>query len=299
MNYFIASLLVSALSAASAAQERPLIVASGTVSQDRENEFRLMPRYTNEKWIYSSTKAGNPLYSLYETQRTAAGWSAPIRFNPAPDFKAVNTLEAFFTDDGRYVFFVSDKDTTSSEDFDIWMAPTDNGKVGSPKKLPKLINSTSGEWFPSYQNGNLLFGSERPGGLGRIDLYTAKFDGTTASQLTAFPAPINSRYEDFDPVMARDGSFLIFSSNRPSQYEGNRLFIVFRETNGTWSTLISLGKELAPHTDGSAASLSADQKTLYFTARATSPRRSGDLYSIDFQPILTKLRAEPKNSRND
>ena len=299
MKLFSVSILIATLSVAGLAQETPQMVAADTVSKNRENEFRLMPRHWDGKWVYSRAKAGKPLYSLYETRKTPAGWSAPVRFNPAPGFVNANTLEAFFTQDGKYVFFVSDKGTTSSQDFDIWVSSADEGKIGSATKLPALINSTSGEWFPSYQNGELLFGSERPGGLGGIDLYTAKFDGTTASQLKAFPEPINSRFEDFDPVMAQDGSFLIFSSNRPSKHEGTHLFIVFREENGTWSRLINLGKELAPHTGGSAASLSADEETLYFTARATSPRSSGDLYSVDFQPILTKLRAESKKGGND
>ena len=269
----------------------PKMIEDGRVSIDGENEFRFHANVRPLGSVYTTARRGKPIYQTMIAPTTLG--VLPHRWLPDQSFKTADVLETFFDLTRDRVYFVSNKGSANPDNYDIWMAKFDGQTTSDPKRLPSPINSTAGEWYPSVGKDYIMFGSEREKGFGGLDIYMADYDGTAATNVRLMPKPINSVYEDFDPILANDGSFLIFSSNRPSKYAGSRLFMIFRRPNNTWSRLVNLGKELAPYISGSAATLSKDESVLYFTA-GSDGRKAGDIYSIGFQPILERLKAESK-----
>jgi Tol biopolymer transport system component len=125
------------------------------------------------------------------------------------------------------------------------------------------------------EDGVIWFASDRPGGTGGWDLYTAQ----PAGQDFTAPEPLaalNSVVWEFNPAISADGTTLLFTSiNRPG---GSGLGDLFRATltDGAWDV-----QPLPMNTsaDEYHPSLSPDGATLYFVRRAGN----GDLYEVPFE----------------
>jgi len=76
---------------------------------------------------------------------------------------------------------------------------------------------------------------------------------------------VNSAANDWFPTLARDGSFMIFVSERPGGYGACDLYIS-RRVGGEWQPPENLGPNVNTSGMDSAPYLSADDSTLYFTS---------------------------------
>jgi serine/threonine protein kinase/Tol biopolymer transport system component len=105
--------------------------------------------------------------------------------------------------------------------FDLWVATraTVDDRWSAPVNLGPEINSPANDEFPEISADGLLllFGSDRPGGYGRLDLYMARRTTTKdpwASPVNLGPTVNSSSHESAARISA-DGSTLYFHSNRP------------------------------------------------------------------------------------
>ncbi len=100
---------------------------------------------------------------------------------------------------------------------------------------------------------------------GHFHLFVAKLERGIYASST--PAPFDdSRYSSFDPTVAGDGSFVIFSSNRPPAKAGKNGVFISYDRNGTWTTPADMGPSVNPNGDTTEARLSPDGRSLYFTS---------------------------------
>jgi len=106
---------------------------------------------------------------------------------------------------------------------DIWMVKRDkkNKPWGKPINLGSEINTEYDEVFPFIRpDGVLYFASNKPSGMGGLDIYEAKKkDETNWDSPINMKSPINSSYDDFAMVWGKSiekGTFNLgyFSSNR-------------------------------------------------------------------------------------
>ena len=99
---------------------------------------------------------------------------------------------------------------TASERYSDWSAPVNLG-------APINTSATEQKGALSKDGLTLYFGSDRPGGLGSLDLYVshrATLDSPWDEPINLGPA-INSSGFDNGPSLSNDGHILFFSSNRP------------------------------------------------------------------------------------
>ncbi|MEO0901933.1 MAG: hypothetical protein AAFY00_07875, partial [Bacteroidota bacterium] len=147
----------------------------------------------------------------------------------------------------------------------IWYADKKEDAWAKPKPLPAPMNSEEfDEYFFSISNkGNVFFSSNRKGGEGSFDIYTAKLLGDSK-----FSTPVNAgrplsteKYE-FDPYIAPDESFILFSI-----YENNDsdLYVSLKNENGNWTEPQNLGDTINITGQDFAPSLSADGKFIFFS----------------------------------
>lgn len=140
----------------------------------------------------------------------ARGWSVP----EAPAF-AGDGVEAdpFFTNGGRTLYFISTRSTDGvhRSDLDIWRVDrAADGAWGTPERLPEPVNSTAQEWFPRPgPDGWLYFGSGRPGGLGRTDIWRAKQDEAGKWLVENAGPALNSPADEYEPLPSPDGQSMI------------------------------------------------------------------------------------------
>src|SRR5262249_60095711 len=74
------------------------------------------------------------------------------------------------------------------------------------------VNSDANEWFPTVsKNGNLYFGSERPGGKGRCDLYVSRRGGGKNQTPENLCEAINNAANEGEPFIAPGENYIFFS----------------------------------------------------------------------------------------
>lgn len=199
----------------------------------------------------------------------AAGWSTPVDAAFAGDGVEA---DPWFTADGKRLYFISNRSTDGArhKDMDIWRVErSDDGHWGEPQRLPAPVNSRGHEWFPRpAADGWLYFGSDRPGGLGKTDIWRARRDAHGQWQVENLGASINTADDEYEPLVSPDGRFMVVMA-ADGLYRSDR-------TDSNWS----LKQKLAPVTaNGSeiGALFSPSGKSLLF-ARDTKGERSGEFF---------------------
>jgi len=179
--------------------------------------------------------------------------------------------EPFITRDGNTMYFMAILPPKNNE---IWHADqyrvnkTANG-WGSSERLDTIINSKASEWHVSLTDNNMMyFTSERENGTSALhgDIYRVELSGGKFINRKKLPYPVNTDYNDSDPLIAPDESFLIFHSDRPGGFGQHDLYISFNK-NGKWTDPVNMGNKI--NTDGweMAPALTPDRKYLLFTRR--------------------------------
>ncbi|MCP4442655.1 MAG: tetratricopeptide repeat protein [Aureispira sp.] len=106
-----------------------------------------------------------------------------------------------------------------------------NGKWTPARNLGPNINTPHDEVSPflSKDGRTLYFSSNKPEGMGGLDIYKAVFDDETRLWSTSenMLPPINSSGDDFDFHLAKDGLSAYFSSERAECIGGTDLFSAY------------------------------------------------------------------------
>jgi len=177
--------------------------------------------------------------------------------------------EPCITPDGSRMFFTAilppgDK-PWHSDLYYLDRTPTGWSK---PHLLPAPVNTPTSEWHSSVTNdGVLYFASERDGGRLSADIFRAAPVNGGYPVVEKLSDVINTKYNDCDPLIAPDESYLIFHSNRPGGFGEHDLYISFRDKQGQWSSLRNMGPAINRAGWEMAPSLTPDARFLLFTRR--------------------------------
>lgn len=108
----------------------------------------------------------------------------------------------------------------------------------------------------------------------------------------SLPACINSPSLDWTPYIARDDSYLIFSSNRHNSNDAGDLYISFHDINADiWSEPINMGEPINTWAQERFPTVSPDGKYLFFT-RWTENNHM-DIFWVSAK-IIDRLREKNK-----
>lgn len=131
---------------------------------------------------------------------------------------------ACFSTDGKVLYFVSDMPGSIGKT-DIYYSTIFDGKWGDPVNLGPKVNTEWKEVFPHITKGGYLyFSSDRPEGMGGLDLYKAKGNKTNWSLSENLRYPMNSSKDDFGLLMDSTGNSGYFSSNRLGGYGSDDIY---------------------------------------------------------------------------
>lgn len=200
------------------------------------------------------------------------GWS-----KPEPPVFAGDGVEAdpYFTADGRTLYFISTRSTDGIQrgDLDNWRVDRDEkGAWGVPVRLPEPINSSGREWFPRpAPDGWLYFGSDRPGGLGRTDIWRARPGAVGRWTVENLGPAINTAADEYEPLPSPDGSKMIVMA-------GDGLYET-RRTDSGWSPRVKLPPEVNVNASEIGAVFSPSGRTLLFSRDTGSPD-SGEFFIL-------------------
>jgi Tol biopolymer transport system component len=237
---------------------------------------------------------------IMSSQRKGTDWSAP---QPVSFSSQNGDLEPAFSPDGKYLIFASGRPTTPSgtalegryngqvlpgRGGNLWRVTRTKNGWGSPEVLPPVINTNSSIFSPAITADGSLYFMRADNGINFYIYRSQKKNGQ-------YEAPVrvsfggDTTHSDYDPAVAPDESFIIFSSGRPPAPKTTDLFIAFRTANG-WGDPIDLRSALSDLVYGVEARLSPDSKTLYFTnSRSASGATSPDgqfIWQVDISSLL-------------
>src|SRR5574341_479191 len=148
------------------------------------------------------------------------------------------------------------------------------------------LNTPSLDGCPilSRDGQQLYMASDRPGGLGGIDIWVAERtsrDGPFGAPVN-MGAPINSSSNDFCPSPLRDGQGFLFVSTRPRGCGGSDIYLTRRHPDG-WEAPVNLGCGVNSSADEAGPVLSFAEPgppTLYFSSNRPDEQGNvdADLY---------------------
>ncbi|MEM1134516.1 MAG: hypothetical protein AAGI07_01665 [Bacteroidota bacterium] len=225
--------------------------------------------------------------NIYYAKKVNDVWTAPT----IASFSSPHHQDAdpFFTTEGNRVYFVSSRPThvtDSTNDFNIWYADRNGESWHEPIALPAPINTDYQEYFFSISDkGNAFFSSNRSGGLGSFDIYQTKIleDGSM-SKPTNVGKPISSEYYEYDPFVASDESFMVYTIiDKPGGEGKSDIYFSIKGENGEWTNPINLGDKVNTAEEDFAASISPDNQYLFYT-------NNGELHWVSIE-LLDALKA--------
>lgn len=153
---------------------------------------------------------------IYYTRRSDASWSKGQKLHISNDTISVFAHPAI-SPDGHYLYFISNT-VGGQGGTDIWRASIDGEKVTYFENLGDKVNSPNDEMFPTFSpDGILYFSSNRKGGFGGLDIYSAREDQWGTWHVQHIASPINSTADDFGMTFKRkteENQEGWFSSNR-------------------------------------------------------------------------------------
>jgi chitodextrinase len=119
--------------------------------------------------------------------------------------------------DGKFIYFSSDMPGGSGGS-DLYSCEMVNGEWSTPVNLGPGVNTSGSENYPFiHPSGKLYFTSDRPGGIGKLDIYFTSLSKGTWEAPILLPEPINSTSDDFALVAETDLQKGYFSSNRRNE----------------------------------------------------------------------------------
>jgi hypothetical protein len=209
-------------------------------------------------------------WRLFTSHCDAKGWLEP---QPPPFAGDGVEADPWFSADGSTLWFISTRSTDGvrRKDLDLWRVARDaGGKWGAPERLPEPLNSSGNEWFPRpAKDGWLYFGSNRPGGFGKTDIWRARQDPSGAWRVENAGAALNTAGDEYEALPSPDGSFLVLMTG-DGLYRSDY-------AHGAWQPRVRLPDALNANGSEVGALFSPSGHSMLF-ARDTRGEKSGELF---------------------
>jgi len=266
----------------------PIIFAPGIISTAK-GEFNSLFSPDGNEFYFTVAERGKNCKIMFAKLENKQ-WTKPR----VASFSGVyNDMDPGISADGQTIYFGSSRsnDNTKKEGCDIWeVVRKPKGLWSEPRNIGEPVNSTKNENYPTKtKNGTLYFQSNGHSGSGGLDIFRSEYTNGKHSEPENLGSNINSEYNDFDAFIARDESYLIFSSsNRPGGFGSGDLYIGFKNRDGSWTKAQNMGSTINSSEIEYCPQISPDGKYFFFTSGRSG---NGDIYWVD-GGFIEKLKRE-------
>lgn len=275
--------LCAACIAPAAAQEpAPTVFAPGVISGPAND---LSPAFTPDGKTVFFTRANSSQSVILVSHLSGGKWSKPVI---APFSGTWRDLEPTMAPDGSYLIFASNRPATAGGTAidayyngaarpgiggNLWRVDRTPNGWGEPHRLPDVVNSNGSIFSPSIAADGSLYFMKPVGAQTRFHIFRAQFSHGAYETPVAVAIAAGDSVGDYDPAVAPDESFIVFSSSR-MKANGTSLFIAKKQGHA-WGTPTFMGAAVSPpQSNDIEARLGADHRTLYFSTRREVPTGS-------------------------
>ncbi len=260
-------------------EERMLFNYSGTKSKGGKLNARLQP---DENGVYTS--------DIYLSQKQNGKFQEPIALDNINTNG--NDVALSISQDGQILFtYLNVIDGHG----DIYASYLTGDTYSKPTKLKGKVNTYSwdGPCTLTPDGKTLYFASERSGGYGGKDLYSAKLlSDSTWGKIVNLGDSINTPFDEDFPFIHADGTTLFFSSKCIKSSGGYDIFKASMDTkDSTFKKAENLGYPINSPDDDINFSLSANGLKGYYSIGKKGGSGLKDIYSIEtgFELSQSKL----------
>ena len=222
---------------------------------------------------------------LYIAEKDVNGeWSQPVSISGminSPNNEGTCTISG----DGRTLIFTSCLGRKGYGSCDLFISYKIGDEWTKPKNLGSNINSRYWESQPSLSadGRTLYFVSDRPGGLGKRDIYVSylKKDGTWSPPVN-LSKPINTEDDEVSPFIHANGQTLYFASDGHPGFGSFDLFYSELSDN-VWQEPENLGYPINTYEEQVSLFVTSDGKKGYYSNENLSNRVGAKsvLYEFD------------------
>lgn len=269
----------------------------GQVVNTEYNDYSPIISADGNTLIFTSNRTDDPARAkananfedIYVTTRQGNAWSAPKLISSNINIK-YNDAAASLSPDGKTLFLYYEEG-----EGDIYTSTLEGSEWSKPKPLNKNINTAL--FYEtcasvSADGKKLYFASNRPGGIGELDLYVCERDSKGDwGKAVNLGANVNTPENEDSPFIHHDGVTLYFSSDgHPNLGNSDIFFTEFK--NNKWSKPENIGWPLNSWEYDGFFTLSPDKKKGYFSTAKEGGLGDADLYAITF--LEPKYKPKPK-----
>ena len=256
---------------------RPVVFARGVVSTRAHFEFGGNFSPNGMEYYFTRREAGEETARILAMRLRDGAWTSPETVSFSGEYF---DYEPCLSRNGKELFFGSKRPPSGSgpelETANIWMLKRKRGSWRNPVNLGPLVEGSYAEFVSITNKRELFFGedsTQRPS-----NLYRAPRRGNRYPEAVSLPGPINTTDSDAHPLIAPDGSFIIFDSTRPGGLGAGDLYISFRRADGSWTEPENLGATINTPVWEVNAALSHDGRYFLF-------HHNGDIYWVDAKAL--------------
>ncbi len=276
----------------------PEVFAPGIVSTGI-NEASLVFSPDGKSMYYNITHLTHGFTAIVFREQKKGLWT---ELRVAPFSGKFNDSDAFFSHDGRKLFFTSDRPKEREREagnLDIWEVEWEETGWSEPKNLGAEINSEDFDVNPCVtRDGTLYFASNRAGGHGAHDIYRSRLKNGKYTEPENLGDAINSSNFESSPLVSPDESYLIFNVFALTEAKTKSgLHISFKKSDGSWSEAVNMGNVVNDLKPAMFAFVTYDGKYLFFT-NAKVPYLPYDGKALTYNEII-QIYNSPQNGSGD
>jgi hypothetical protein len=175
--------------------------------------------------------------------------------------------EPAFSPDGRYLYFSTSKGKTDIKYYNLWRVKKIKDGWSQPENIFDIGGDTIWEFHPTLANDGLIYFCYWDAKNATGDIYMSRCGEKMCCDPIKIGTPISTAFNDADPFVSKDGTYMIFASNRPGGYGGLDQYISYRNNDGTWTSPKNLGSKFNTRDDDYDMDISLTVNTYLFILR--------------------------------
>ncbi len=234
---------------------------------------------------------------LFSSTKNGDNWNKSVPLSSIN----TNTNEGAqsITADGKTMFFTICGAPNGLGSCDIYMSKKIGGQWIKPINLGEPINSKYWESQPSCSadGRTLYFASNRPGGMGKKDIYVSYFQNGQWTKPVNLGSEINTKYDEESPYIHADGTTLYYATDGLNGMGKKDIFgtKIIHDNNfqqNTWATPENLGYPINTYEDESHLIINAEGTKGYFASNRLGGIGGFDIYEFTIDETF-KIKPNP------
>jgi hypothetical protein len=220
---------------------------------------------------------------IYVAQKVKERWQNPSPFSDNINSETHDACVAFSPDGNELIIYRTDEKQTGG---DLYISKYDGEKWSTPEILGPEINSEYLEASACFSadGDEIIFSSNRPGGLGGKDLYRVRkfMNGKFSLPYNLGPAINTELDEDAPYIDKRDNSLYFSSKGHNSIGEYDIFRSEYNKESYKWLPPENLGMPINSTNDDIYFMKLDDKPVAFFSSRREGGFGDADIYQVNF-----------------